>query len=166
MAYNGCMEVRPLPVLGEGAGAQYDVVVYGGGFARVAAAGGAARLRPGARVLLIAPESGFAVGGLFTAGGQNFWHVRYWRGETPQAGSFARWFAALGNLLLPGYACGTAAMAFTALRVGPNLCVLGDAAGDAAAQALADAIDPVDFTAEHIAAVQENLRRLGARLDK
>lgn len=85
---------------------QYDVIVYGGGFAGVAAAAGAARLYPGARVLLIAPESRTKLGGLFTAGGQNYWDVRFWRGTPPQAGSFARWYGDLGQFYGAGEMAG------------------------------------------------------------
>lgn len=82
---------------GTGSGEHFDVVVYGGGFAGVAAAVTAAQLLPAGRVLLVAPESLTLVGGTFTAGGQNYWDTRLWQGDFPQAGSFARWYGALGQ---------------------------------------------------------------------
>ena len=77
--------------------ARHAVVVYGGGFAGCAAAyQAAAHLPPGSGgVLLIAPES--ALGSIGTVGGQNFFDLRYWRGQLATQGSFARWFGAFGQ---------------------------------------------------------------------
>ncbi|MBE0467276.1 MAG: FAD-dependent oxidoreductase [Candidatus Desulforudis sp.] len=72
------------------------VVIYGGGFAGSAAAfQTAAHLPPGNEVLLIVPES--VLGGIGTAGGQNFFDIRNWQGEPPTRGRFARWFDAYGQ---------------------------------------------------------------------
>lgn len=74
----------------------HSVIIYGGGFAACAAAyQAAAHLPPGHTVLMVVPES--ALGGVGTAGGQNFFDIRNWRGEPPTRGSFARWFAAFGQ---------------------------------------------------------------------
>ncbi len=70
------------------------------------------------------------------------------------------------NLLVPGYAAGCSSLAWSELRVLPNLTVLGDAAGVAAARAVLFKEEPADFAAEQIKWVQGKLRERGARLDK
>ncbi|MEW5897947.1 MAG: FAD-dependent oxidoreductase, partial [Bacillota bacterium] len=70
------------------------------------------------------------------------------------------------NLLVPGYATGAASLAWAEVRVIPNLCVLGDAAGAAAAEAVLSGADPALFRQEQIKWVQAALRKTGARLDK
>jgi hypothetical protein len=70
------------------------------------------------------------------------------------------------NLLVPGYATGCSSFAWAELRVLPNLAVLGDAAGVAAARAVLYGEDPADFGTLQIRWVQEKLRQFGARLDK
>lgn len=70
------------------------------------------------------------------------------------------------NLLVPGYAAGISSFAWAELRVLPNLSVLGDAAGVAAARSLAEKKTPKQFDREDIAWVQEKLQQLGVRLDK
>jgi len=70
------------------------------------------------------------------------------------------------NLLLPGYATGCSSLAWAEIRVLPNLAVLGDAAGVAAARAVLHGERPADFSAEQIQWVQEKLRQIGARLEK
>lgn len=71
------------------------------------------------------------------------------------------------NLLLPGAAASIASLAWAELRVLPNLVVLGDAAGAAAAYALERGMAPGRFTAADIAAMQRRLvSRHGARLEK
>ena len=70
------------------------------------------------------------------------------------------------NLLVPGYATGCSSFAWAELRVLPNLAVLGDAAGVAAARAVLYGEDPADFGALQIRWVQEKLKQFGARLDK
>ncbi|MGI6144575.1 MAG: FAD-dependent oxidoreductase [Peptococcia bacterium] len=70
------------------------------------------------------------------------------------------------NLLLPGYATGCSSFAWAEIRVLPNLAVLGDAAGVAAARAVLYGERPVDFDTEQIRWVQEKLREMGARLEK
>ena len=74
--------------------------------------------------------------------------------------------AAAENLLIPGYATGSASLAWSAIRVLPNLTVLGDAAGAAAALSVEKNIPPLHFTAAEIAALQNTLREMGAILDK
>ncbi|WP_135855088.1 FAD-dependent oxidoreductase [Halorussus salinus] len=61
------------------------------------------------------------------------------------------------NLLLPGYAASISSQAWFEVRVLPNLCVLGDAAGVAAAVSLQQNVLPGQFTADEIAHVQEYL---------
>lgn len=72
----------------------------------------------------------------------------------------------VNNLLLSGYAASCSSMAWAELRVLPNLAVLGDAAGVAAARAVLFKEDPVDFKEEQIKWIQERLKQYGARLDK
>ncbi|SHJ28210.1 FAD-dependent oxidoreductase [Desulfofundulus thermosubterraneus] len=70
------------------------------------------------------------------------------------------------NLLVPGYATGASSLAWAEIRVIPNLCVLGDAAGAAAARAVLYGEAPARFGPAQISWVQQTLRRLGARLEK
>lgn len=70
------------------------------------------------------------------------------------------------NLLVPGYATGCSSFAWAELRVLPNLAVLGDAAGTAAALALESGIAPRDFSRQEISELQERLKKMGARLEK
>ncbi|WP_051275883.1 FAD-dependent oxidoreductase [Desulfovirgula thermocuniculi] len=70
------------------------------------------------------------------------------------------------NLLVPGYATGASSLAWAEVRVIPNLCVLGDAAGAAAARAVLFNEEPARFGPEQISWVQEALKRLGGRLEK
>ncbi|NPV93028.1 MAG: FAD-dependent oxidoreductase [Firmicutes bacterium] len=71
------------------------------------------------------------------------------------------------NLLVPGYAVGCSAFAWSEMRVFPNLCVLGDAAGVAAAYAARKGLPPRRFSLRDIARVQEELvSGADARIDK
>lgn len=70
------------------------------------------------------------------------------------------------NLLVPGYATGCSALAWSEIRVLPNLAVLGDAAGTAAARTVLFAEMPADFGPEQLHWVQEALRKNGGRLEK
>ncbi|OIQ55254.1 FAD dependent oxidoreductase [Moorella thermoacetica] len=71
------------------------------------------------------------------------------------------------NLLIPGYAASISSLAWAELRVLPNSCVLGDAAGVAAAHAVTKGRDPGTFTDADVAAIREILvQRFGARVDK
>lgn len=70
------------------------------------------------------------------------------------------------NLLVPGYATGCSSFAWAEVRVLPNLAVLGDAAGVAAARSVLYGEKPTDFSTEQIRWVQEKLRQMGARLEK
>ena len=72
--------------------ASYDIIVYGGAFA-------GSRCQecrcssPQEKVLLIVPDTSGLLGGLGTAGGQNFCDIRRWQGQLVTMGSFGRWFA-------------------------------------------------------------------------
>lgn len=70
------------------------------------------------------------------------------------------------NLLLPGYAAGSSSLAWAELRVLPNLAVLGDAAGIAAARSIIKNKNPLEFAEEDISWIQTKLLQFGARLDK
>ena len=71
------------------------------------------------------------------------------------------------NLLVPGYAAGMSSFAWAEGRVIPNLCVLGDAAGIAAAYAVNNGKHPRNFTDTDIAAIQGTLKKdCLTRLDK
>lgn len=76
---------------------KYDVVIYGGTFAGCAAARTAAQLAPESSILVIVPAPERVLGGIGTAGGQNFFDVRLWRGYPVAAGSFARWYGEAGQ---------------------------------------------------------------------
>lgn len=69
-------------------------------------------------------------------------------------------------LLVPGYASSISSFAWAELRVLPNLAVLGDAAGIAAARSLAIDKAPKAFAKEDITWVQKKLTQFSARLDK
>jgi hypothetical protein len=73
---------------------------------------------------------------------------------------------AADNLLIPGYATGAASLAWAALRVLPNLTVLGEAAGVAAALAAEKKVRPQDFKDAEIALLQGILKERGALLEK
>ena len=70
------------------------------------------------------------------------------------------------NLLIPGYAAGIASLGWADARTIPNQCVLGDAAGVAAAYAVNNNIDPLNFGSADITAVQNILKNSGALLEK
>lgn len=70
------------------------------------------------------------------------------------------------NLLIPGYAAGIASLGWAEARTIPNQCVLGDAAGVAAAYAVNNNIDPLNFGFADITAVQNILKNSGALLEK
>ena len=74
----------------------------------------------------------------------------------------------VANLLIPGYGAGVSAYAWGEVRVFPNLCVLGDAAGVAAAYSVNKGVSALEigWSAAHIKAVQSDLLSIGARLDK
>ena len=70
------------------------------------------------------------------------------------------------NLLIPGYAAGIASLGWAEARTIPNQCVLGDAAGVAAAYAVNNNIDPLNFGSADLTAVQNILKNSGALLEK
>ena len=70
------------------------------------------------------------------------------------------------NLLIPGYAAGIDSLGWAEARTIPNQCVLGDAAGVAAAYAVNNNIDPLNFGSADITAVQNILKNSGALLEK
>ena len=73
----------------------------------------------------------------------------------------------VANLLIPGYAAGASSYAWAEMRVFPNLCILGDAAGVAAAYAVNNNKHPLYFSSSDIAAVQTTLTNTcNARLEK
>lgn len=72
----------------------------------------------------------------------------------------------VSNLLIPGYAACMSSFAWAECRVLPNLCVLGDAAGVAAAYSVTNNKQPLNLTSADIQKVQTSLRNIGAKLDK
>ena len=74
----------------------------------------------------------------------------------------------VANLLIPGYAAGISSFSWGEVRVFPNLCVLGDAAGVAAAYSVNKKITALEIgsSSVHIKAVQNDLLGVNARLDK
>jgi len=70
------------------------------------------------------------------------------------------------NLLISGYAVSCSSFAWAEIRVLPNLSVLGDAAGVAAARAVLFNEQPAEFNGEQIQWVQGKLLEMGARLEK
>lgn len=70
------------------------------------------------------------------------------------------------NLLIPGYAANCSSFAWSEVRALPNLAVLGDAAGVAAAYAVNRNKKPGSFTTTDIQAIQDGLRAMNVRLDK
>ena len=70
------------------------------------------------------------------------------------------------NLLIPGYGVGASSFAWAEIRVLPNQCVLGDAAGVAAAYAVKNAKDPLNFSQTDIANIQTLLKNSNALLEK
>ena len=74
----------------------------------------------------------------------------------------------VANLLIPGYGAGVSAFSWGEVRVFPNLCVLGDAAGIAAAYSINNNIPALEIgrSAVHIKAVQNDLIGANARLEK
>lgn len=80
---------------------EYDLVIYGGGFAGCAAAYNAAQVVPYGNILLVVPDPVSKLGGLGTIGGQNFADIRYWQNELVTQGSFQRWFEECGQFYNP-----------------------------------------------------------------
>lgn len=72
----------------------------------------------------------------------------------------------VSNLLIPGYATGVSSLGWAAARTIPNQCVLGDAAGVAAAHAVNNNKDPLNFGSSDISSIQTILRNSGAQLEK
>ena len=73
----------------------------------------------------------------------------------------------VANLLLPGYATGVSSFVWGEVRVFPNLCVLGDAVGIAAAYCINCGKYPLYLDSSDIASIQTLLANsAGARLNK
>lgn len=70
------------------------------------------------------------------------------------------------NLLIPGYAAGISSLGWAEARVLPNQCVLGDAAGVAAAYAVTNNKQPLNFSGADITKIQTTLTQSGAKLEK
>ncbi len=89
-------------------------------------------------------------------------------GESPKEPTYIPYKALttqyVPNLLIPGYAVNASSFAWSEIRVFPNLCVLGDAAGIAAVTSLLSG-DPVCNLSD-VQGVRAILRQYGAILDK
>lgn len=72
----------------------------------------------------------------------------------------------VSNLINCGYGINASSMAWAEIRVIPNLCVLGDAAGIIGALSIEKNIAPLYFKKKEIKDVQNKLKELGARIDK
>lgn len=72
----------------------------------------------------------------------------------------------VSNLLVPGYATSCSSLAWAEIRVLPNLAVLGDAAGVAAAGSVLKKKLPTEFGPEEISWLQTKLTQFGSRLEK
>jgi hypothetical protein len=72
----------------------------------------------------------------------------------------------VANLLVPGFAARIESRAWWALRTAPNQCVLGDAAGVAAAFSVREGLSVLKFGTPEVAAVQNWLSAEGAILEK
>ncbi len=73
----------------------------------------------------------------------------------------------VSNLLLPGYAAGVSSFAWGEVRVFPNLCVLGDAAGITAAYCVNNNKQPLYLSQNDITAIQNMLVSMAeAKLNK
>ena len=70
------------------------------------------------------------------------------------------------NLLIPGYAVSASSLAWAEIRVLPNQCVLGDAAGVAAAYAIKNGKDPLSLSQTDITNIQTLLKNSNALLEK
>lgn len=70
------------------------------------------------------------------------------------------------NLLIPGYAASIASLGWAEARVLPNQCVLGDAAGVAAAYAVTNNKQPLSFSNADITKIQATLTQSSAKLEK
>lgn len=90
-----------------------DIVIYGGTFAGVAAAAKAAASAPNKQVVLIVPSvtsthikkgtvlTNEVLGGLGTAGGQNYMDIRKYNNVLPEGGTFKWWFDSVGSFYSP-----------------------------------------------------------------
>ena len=73
----------------------------------------------------------------------------------------------VANLLLPGYAVGVSSFSWGETRVFPNLSVLGDAAGVAAAYCLNNNKQPLYLNHSDVSVIQNTLiNSAEARIDK
>lgn len=81
---------------------KYDIVIYGGSFTGCAAARTAALTAPDSSILVIVPGTAHMLGGIGTAGGQNFFDLRRWKGQLVTAGSFIRWYGWFGQFYNTG----------------------------------------------------------------
>lgn len=72
----------------------------------------------------------------------------------------------VANLLICGYAAGVSSFAWGEVRVFPNLCVLGDAAGIAAAYCATYGLNPYNLGDYEIGKIREWLTSVGARTEK
>lgn len=72
----------------------------------------------------------------------------------------------VANLLIPGYAASISSYAWGAMRVFANLCVMGDAAGIAAAYCIKNNVYPINLSSSAISQIQSQLIKIGAVLDK
>lgn len=74
-----------------------NIIVYGSGWAGIAAAAKAARFAPNAEIHLISPYPVAKLGGISTIGGQNYIDLRKYNGTPVQGGSFGDWYSSLGS---------------------------------------------------------------------
>jgi len=72
-----------------------NIIVYGSGWAGIAAAAKAARFAPNAEIHLISPYPVAKLGGISTIGGQNFIDLRKYNDTPVQGGSFGDWYDTL-----------------------------------------------------------------------
>lgn len=73
----------------------------------------------------------------------------------------------IANLLNPGYATGVSGISWGEIRVLPNLCALGDAAGAAAAYCVQNSVHPLYVSSSGISTIRSNLvNKIGARMEK
>ncbi len=70
------------------------------------------------------------------------------------------------NLLIPGYAASISSLGWSEARVIPNQCVLGDAAGVAAAYAVTNGKMPLQFGASDINAIRNTLTKGNTAVEK